>query len=335
MSICYLGPTDAISPFGTGGAENLIRRRKEKRGSEKYYFLTDDLEFRLILPDGTFKKSHSSTLRFLIFLYQYRNIVTFSPVALSYRLRMLLNIFHFLRIVKIERIIFNYPGNRWKLKLYITEALLFSNKIYYLSSRQYRFLNRTRRFLPLISCKTFVKEQINVPSSFCCKYAEKKGFVVSFIGRLDGNKGIEEVLEIAELLKEQKNITMNICYLSNYRGRTESFVSRLDQLNQYENLNIIPSMKHENEIFKNEVKVSDLLKATHVFLQPYKFLSSAIEAPLLLYEAHKAGCVIFTRDVDGIHEHLIGQFEFFSGDASQYAKSAVDLIKKLRRDQLD
>lgn len=333
MSTCYVGTSASISPYGAGGAENLIRRRKEKSGAQKYYFLTDFDEYQLILPDGSLRKFRPNVIAFLYFLLMYRNKFYFSPVALKYNLRVLLNIFHLLRIIKIERIIFNYPSNSWKLKLYFMEALLFSNKIFYLSNRQYVELKRHQRFSPFVACKYIVKEKIEIPSYFKFNYADKKGFVVSFIGRPDINKGIEEVIEIAELLKVYPNITLNICYLSGYTGLDKSLVSRINLLGKQNNMNILLSLKNETDMIKNEHKVSELLKASHVFLQPYKYLNSAIEAPLLLYEAKEADCIIFTRNVDGIGEHLSGKFRFFSGDAKNFAKCAVAEMEKLRLNQ--
>lgn len=335
MSTCYLGPLEAISPFGAGGAENLIRRRKEEKSSRKFYFLIDHAEYQLIFPDGTLRKFRPKLIAFLYFLLMYRNEVNFSPVALNYNLRLILNILNILRVVKIERIMFNYPTDPWKSRIYFIEALLFSNKIFYLSSRQYVKLKKYQRILPYVACKYIFREKIEIPSHFKFNNTHKEGFVVTFIGRADVNKGIEEVIEIAELLRGEPDITMNICYLAGYSGLDKALARRIDLLGEHKNVNIYPSVKNETDTIKNEVRVSKLLKTSHVFLQPYKVLNSAIEAPLLLYEAQEAGCLIFTRDVVGIHEHLKGDFRFFSGDARSYAVYAVAELKKLRREQID
>ena len=174
-------------------------------------------------------------------------------------------------------------------------------------------------------------EKIEIPMHFKFNNAHKEGFVVTFIGRADVNKGIEEVIEIAELLRDEPDITMNICYLSGCSERDKALARRIDPLGEHKNVNIYPSVKNETDTMKNEVRVSKLLKTSHVFLQPYKALNSAIEAPLLLYEAQEAGCLIFTRDVAGIHEHLKGDSRFFSGDARCYAVHAVEELKKLAR----
>ena len=76
-----------------------------------------------------------------------------------------------------------------------------------------------------------------------------------------------------------------------------------------------------------EKKVMDILKRTHVFIQPYQTLDSTLDTPLLLLEAMASLCAVITTPVGNIPE-IYGPSEFIVARKG-FLSAVLDLFKDL------
>ena len=331
MNRCYVGEYTSISPRGTGGAENFLRRLCEgRRKDDKYLLFSSNHKVYLENSDSTCNYEFSAgVINLAKFLMEHKKEFAFCPVGVPMVYRVIINFLSILRIIKVERILFNYPEFILKRTLYFSEALLFSDKIFFLSDRQNDFIER----LSFLNVNSIECEKLHpiVPSHFHSK--KKAGLrgngdkcVISFVGRFDRDKGIEETLSIMRVLRRRDDVELNVYYLE---GRNKEYVKETIEEYYASGIEFVLVDKMQSEsLYHNELIAAEILKKSDIFLQPYRKLCSAIEAPLLLYEASAAGCYIMTTSLSGIIEHLSGDYWINKNGIENFVEEAIDEIER-------
>lgn len=330
MKICFIGPVFAISPHGTGGAENLIKRKISIENLDANYLLLDKSKILMIDDAASSSKFLGKGLYFFAKeLFISRKKVVFSPVGLPILYRIFVNILVLLRMIRVHRVLFNYPSNQIKRFIYFLEAICCSTEVAWLSKRQSDYLKKLGLLSwvmgpKIIFQKAYVSENYQASIN---KFEDK--FVVSFVGRFDVDKGAFETIELFSRLCCDPRLKLNFVYLTD--GLTEKAKLALSNLRSINpnNCEIIPVDKYKINERENEHLSAKVLGESDVFIQAYHVLNSAIDAPLLLYEAAAAGCFIITRDVEGVSEHLKEKFWLQSGNIEDFVGQAEQQIKRL------
>lgn len=335
MKTVFLGLKQAFDYFQIGGVESFVRRvavQMVQEGNEVDYVLYGDKENREISPHpGLRLRCFKSFKDALDAIKGYDHVVAiylFPKDRLKYALFRKRNcksaVFHF--------IYFSWPDSSLKRKLYFSEARLvpYNGKLLCISKRQYDYVSKW--------AKNSVHIIPPVPESYFLKPEEKPvndRIEVTFLGRIDPGKGINEVVKIFDALK------------SNDKFRCSIYGIHLPE--QRESVEIHNRLKNQNEITYIEIDrqnyspsvedfVGDILKGTDIFIQPYQRLSSTIDTPLLLLEAIASVCTVITKpfgnitDFYGKNRFLIGP-ENFIHDAIELLKniSVVNLIEERKK----
>lgn len=141
-----------------------------------------------------------------------------------------------------------------------------------------------------------------VPDGFYASPADKvQGgpLKVVFVGRLDPEKGINEVLELFNRLAGREDIDLTI-YGYTWRGLRESEEIH-ERLQGQQRIRYIPA-SHEGYSAGREAAMGDIFRAADVVVLPYKRFDRTIDPPLILLEAMASLCIPLTRPVGAIPE---------------------------------
>jgi glycosyltransferase involved in cell wall biosynthesis len=147
---------------------------------------------------------------------------------------------------------------------------------------------------------------------------------VTFIGRVDPRKGIEEVVRLFERLTLDKNFECAVYGVVIPNDMEALTIAQ--RLRTHPNLHYI---EVERKLWTpaTDEQVLKLLRETDVFVQPYRTLESTVDTPLLLLEAMAALCVVLSRPVGDIKE-IYGESPFIIyGDS--FVDSAMEVLEHL------
>ena len=147
--------------------------------------------------------------------------------------------------------------------------------------------------------KLFIDRPI-VPNSFYSNLEYKinkfntQKIEVVFIGRLDKGKGIDDVISIMNKLIQDSRFS---CKIYGIYFPDDEYGKKIH--NYLENQKVIKytAISRESYSVQIEDKTASIFKSCDIFLQPYRNISSTVDAPLLIYEAMAALTVIISRNV--------------------------------------
>ena len=189
---------------------------------------------------------------------------------------------------------FFYPESRIKRLLKFSEYFLFpyNGKIFCISKRQYDYLKKIAK-----NCVFLLPP---VPEEFFLKPEEKPindKIKVAYVGRIDPRKGIKEVIEIFQSLKNDKRFDFAI-----YGIHIPSDREGLEIHNWLENQKKIKYVSFERHSYSEDIeyKLREILRRTDLIILPYKSLDSTIDTPLLLLEARASLCIVLTTNVGSL-----------------------------------
>lgn len=336
MKIAFFGLKQAFDYFQIGGTESFVRRLSSEfleRGIDVDYVLYGESVPRELNHAGInlkYLKSFEDVLS-LLKNEKYDHIITIYLLSKD-RLRYALFRKRANKSTSFHFVYFGWPDSFIKRKLYFAEARLFSynGKLFCISKRQYEYVSKwTDNAIYLLP---------PVPDNYFLKPEEKpvnEKIRITFLGRIDLGKGINEVIEIFNALKDDDRFECSIygIYLPEHK----------------ESLKIHNRLKNQKEIKYIEVDrqkyslavdvfVRNIFKETDIFIQPYQRLSSTIDTPLLLLETMASLCAVITKpfgnipDIYGKSKFLISP-ERFVQDTIKLLKniSFNDLIKERKR----
>lgn len=191
--------------------------------------------------------------------------------------------------LQFHQVLFSWPDSWLKRQAIFLEARLFSvnGSLFCVSPRIYRRLSHySRRAVLLLP---------PVPEDFFLKPSAKPKndkIKITYIGRTEPGKGIEEVIELFTGLKDCPEVELEIHGYHHASSRTAAhFHRRLGRQKEvryfhrpYDSYN--PGLDQE---------VRRILKGTDILVLPYRKLSSTIDTPLLLLEGMASLCAVATR----------------------------------------
>ena len=325
LRIAFFGLKTAFDYFQIGGTESFVRRlatQMVQEGNEVDYILYGDKENRELGPVS------GLTLRYFRLFEdaldaikgKYEHVITIYLLPkdrLKYDVFRRKNsssiIFHF--------IYFGWPDSLIKRKLYFFDAKLFpyNGKLFCISPRQYKYVEKWAEnavyILPPVPENYFLRPE-DKPLS--------KKTKISFLGRVDLRKGIDEVIDIFKVLKGNDKYECSICGIHIREDRQS--LSLHNWLKQQQDIKYI-EVDRQNYSPSVDDFVRGVLKEADVFIQPYQRLSSAIETPLLLLEAMASLCAVITKPFGNIPE-VYGKSEFLVPEKN-FISRVLDLLENI------
>jgi len=330
MKIAFFGLKEALDYFQIGGTESFVRRLSVeliRNGIGVDYVLyggRENMELKYSEINLNYFKTFKDALN-LIEDRKYNHVVTIYLLpkdrleyALFRRSNAQLALFHF--------VYFNWSDSLIKRALYFNEARLFpyNGKLFYISKRQYDYVKRW--------AKNAVYLLPPVPDEYFLEPEEKPvddKIKITFLGRIDPGKGINEVIEIFKSLKDDRRFECSI-YGIHIPEHKESFKIH----NWLKNEKDIKYIEVDRQKYSPEVEefVINVLRETDILLQPYQRLSSTIDTPLLLLEAMASLCAVITKPFGNIPE-IYGKSSFLISPEN-FVVDTINLLKSISLNDL-
>jgi glycosyltransferase involved in cell wall biosynthesis len=330
MGIAFFGLKQAFDYFQIGGTESFVRRLSInflKKGIEVDYILYGASVPRELNHAGInlkYIKSFEDALSFLK-KAKYEHIITIYLLPKD-RLR-----YAFFRKIKgkscsFHFVYFGWPDSSIKRKLCFAEARLFpyNGRLFCISKRQYQYVSNWARnavyILPPVPESYFLKPE--------GKPVNEK-IKVSFLGRIDPGKGINEVTEIFDGLIKNDRFECSI-YGIHIPEDKESFEIH----NRLKKQKEIKYIEVDRQKYSSAVEdfVRNILKETDIFIHPYQKLSSTIDTPLLLLEAMASLCAVIMKPFGNIPD-IYGKSRFLVSP-KRFVQDAIKLLHSVSNDDL-
>ena len=263
------------SPRGVGGSDSFMRRMLSGFQQANY-------ETRTIFATN---KGVTNTLKYFNTLVKIRKS---NDLILVYRL---IPIYRLITAIAL----FGYGRSAVFLPFAPERKIWLTLWSYFIVSSKRIVVSENLRTLTkrITGIETKVIEP-PVPKSFLnSPLVSKSSDKVIFVGRVDHRKGFDLVLELFEKLQKAgfREIELYVIYDLSDAGV-------LELLDRADNLQIIVN-KVNKDCYTSDLD-SELMgwldQATY-FVQPYRAISSTVDAPLLLYEALSRGLTILTTDL--------------------------------------
>ncbi len=330
MRIAFWGWKNSFDYFQIGGTESFVRRLTSKLNDNevKVDYIMYDAENRkdVVINDRLKLKyfvKFEDALENLKSCYDHVITIYLFPLD---RLKFA----HFRkkhnRNIKFHFVYTGWPDSSIKRWLMFLEAKLFpyNGKLFCISKRQYQYLKQ--------SSKNVMYLMPPVPEEFFIEPKNKpinEKAIITFMGRIDPGKGIEDVIEAFGRLSTDGRYECSI-YGIHLSGNKKSF----DIHNRLKAQNIIKYVEVDRLAYSQNIEdmVRDVLHKTDIFVQPYKRLSSTIDTPLLILEAMANLCVVVTKAFGNIPE-IYGQSSFFVRE-NNFAEQFIKIVNDLSIDDI-
>jgi glycosyltransferase involved in cell wall biosynthesis len=302
MNFAFFGLYGVFDYFRIGGLESFNRRLAGGLAR-----LGHQVDFILYGAPASYYKSvdvkigmhHlenlSQALQFLVDKGKYDHVLTFYlPPAdrLSYLYFRLLHrhkcCFH--------QIYFNWPDSLLKRKGMFADARLypFNGRLFCISPRQFHYARqwcpRSTLLFPPVPESYFVEPDAKLT------HAKVQ---VTYIGRTESGKGIEDVIQLFDILKDCPQVEVTIHGF--HHKSAPASVKTHEWLSQQRKIRYVYT-PFEGYSPKVDDNLRQTLKNTDILLLPYRKLSSTIDTPLLLLEGMASLCAIVTRKLGDIPE---------------------------------
>jgi glycosyltransferase involved in cell wall biosynthesis len=227
---------------------------------------------------------------------------------------------------KFHCIYFNWPDSLIKRRLYFSEARLspYNGMLFCISERQYEYVRKW--------AKNAIHILPPVPKEYFLKPKEKpinKKLRITFLGRVDPGKGINDVVDIFNALKDNDNFECAI-----YGIHIPQHKKSLEIHNCLKNQRKIKYIEVDRQNYSPGIEdfVGNILKETDIFIQPYKRLSSTIDTPLLLLEAIASLCVVITKPFGNIPQ-IYGKSKFLVQERN-FITCVINFLKSISVDEI-
>jgi len=231
-----------------------------------------------------------------------------------------------LRSTRFHSLVFFYPDSRLKRLLKFLEYVLFpyNGHILCVSRRQISYLRKLgvrALYLPP-----------SVPDDYFVPPADKPKsdrIRVTFLGRIDPRKGIEDTIHLFQTLSEDPRFECTIygiCIPSDQDGlKIHHWLQNQEKIRYTE-------VKRQNYTPSVDAMVKKVLAQTDIFVQPYETLDSTVDTPLLLLESMASACAVLTTPVGDVPS--IYAPSRFMIEHDRFVPDATELLHNLSRDSL-
>ena len=325
MRLAFLGLKQAFDYFQIGGTESFVRRLSA-------WLIKNDVRVDYILyRDKENKKFEYAGIRLSYFVSfndalkaiekkKYEHIITIYLLPKD-RIKYALFRKNKGNLVWFHFIYFSWPDSLIKRKLYFSEARLFpyNGKLFCISKRQYEYVRK--------GAKNAVYLLPPVPENYFLRPEEKPSnerIKITFLGRIDPGKGIDEVIEIFKALKNDSRFEFSI-----YGIHIPEHKESVQVHNWLKSQNDIKYIEVDRQKYSPAVEefVRNVLKETDIFIQPYQRLSSTIDTPLLLLEAMASLCAVITKPFGNISD-IYGKSRFLISP-DRFVQDAIKLLQNV------
>jgi glycosyltransferase involved in cell wall biosynthesis len=298
MKIAFFGIFRSFDYFRIGGVESFSRRLATglvREGHKADFVIYDAPKSGNYVVDGGIGLYYfpdlESALQFLTQTYDH--IITgFLPHGdrIRYLIFRLLNQSR----VKFHQLYFSWPDSSVKRKMAFWEARLstFNGSLLCVSPRQYHYVSRWSDkgalLLPPVWETYFLKPE-DKPNHDQLR--------VTYIGRTEPGKGIEDVIHLYNELKDQPQVEMEVhgFHHQNSQGgaKFHEWFSRQNDLHYF----YTPFEGYTPEVDTNLARI---LHDTDILILPYQKLSSTIDTPVLLLEGMASLCAVMTKPLGDV-----------------------------------
>ncbi len=330
MRIAFWGWKNSFDYFQIGGTESFVRRLTSKLNDNEVkvdYIMYDAEQRKDVVINPRLKLKYFVKFEDALETLKscYDHVITIYLFPLD-RLKFA----HFRKKhnsnIKFHFVYTGWPDSSIKRWLLFLEAKLFpyNGQLFCISKRQYQYLKQ--------SSKNVTYLMPPVPEDFFIEPKNKpihEKAKITFLGRIDSGKGIEDVIEAFGRLSTDGRYECSI-----YGIHLSEDHKSVDIHNQLKAQNIIKYVEVDRMAYSKGVEdmVRDVLRETDVFVQPYKRLSSTIDTPLLILEAMANLCVIVTRAFGNIPE-IYGQNKFFVKEGD-FVGQLIEMLDDLSLDDV-
>lgn len=216
---------------------------------------------------------------------------------------------------------FALPDSPGKRCVGLMEGLATSRggRLFCVSARQWRVARRWTRKASLLLPP--------VPEAFFIPPEDKPirwPLRVTFLGVLHPDKGIKEVVELFELLRDDPRFDCSMYAVHDPGDSVQTALHRW--LLHHENIRYV-AMEHHEWSAELERQVQAILARTDVFVQPYLSLQNTVDTPLLVLEAMASLCAVLTTPIESLPE-LYEESQFMI-PPSGFVQRAATLLKGL------
>jgi len=321
--IAFFGLKKSFDYFQIGGTESFLRRISAeliKNDIKVDYILYGDTENRKLEYAGirlNYFISFDDALK-AVEKKRYEHIITIYLLPED-RIKYALFRKNKGNLVWFHFIYFSWPDSLIKRKLYFAEARLFpyNGKLFCISKRQYNYVSRWS--------KNAVYLLPPVPKEYFLKPEEKpinEKIKITFLGRIDPGKGINEVIKIFKALKDDNRFECSI-----YGIHIPEHKESVQVHNWLKSQNDIKYIEVDRQRYSPDVDkmVRNVLKETDILILPYQKLSSTIDTPLTLLEAMASLCVVITKPFGNIPD-IYGESQFIIS-RENFMKDTIDILK--------
>ncbi|MFZ5908147.1 MAG: glycosyltransferase family 4 protein [Nitrospirota bacterium] len=330
MRLAFLGIKNSFDYFQIGGVESFVRRITKQlihHNIEVDYIFYEANQEKAICPyqglNLRYFKLFENALEVLD--SSYDNVVEIY-LLLKHRAKYASFRKNTAAKTSFHFIYFGWPDSLIKRKLYFSEARLFpyNGKLFCISKRQYEYVSKWS--------KNVVYILPPVPEDYFLEPNEKPRndkLKVTFLGRIDPGKGINDVIEIFRELKNNDQFECSI-----YGIHIPEDTNSLEIHKWLKNQHDIRYIEVERKAYSPDVEemVRSILKNTDILILPYQKLSSTIDTPLTLLEAMASLCCVITKPFGNIPD-VYGKNEISAND-NNFVRRTLNILNKLSQEDI-
>ena len=152
---------------------------------------------------------------------------------------------------------------------------------------------------------------------------------LTFMGRFDDHKGIQEVVNLFQNISDNK-FPVDL-HINGYFGHGQINKGKLEK-----SFDSISNLEVQTQVWEKwspqiDGHVIKLLQSTDILVLPYRDLKGTMDPPLLILEGMACGCTILTTDVGSVKE-FYGDSKFIC-DHSNFIENAYNIISGIILDR--
>jgi glycosyltransferase involved in cell wall biosynthesis len=169
-----------------------------------------------------------------------------------------------------------------------------------------------------------------LPQAYCIRKEEKKDRLrLTFMGRFDDNKGIQEVVSLFQKLS-QSDFSVDMA-ISGYFAHGQVHKEKLEKA-----FDAIPNLEVQKQTWQKwspemDEYVISLLQKTDILILPYHNLQGTMDPPLLVLEGMACGCAILTTNVGSVKE-FYGNSRFIC-EHNHFVERSYEIISQIFSDK--
>lgn len=324
MKIAFFGAYGAFDFFKIGGCESYARRLatglRAKGYQVDYVVYGAPAAEHRITPSGInlyyFPKLQDAVHTLA---KEYDHVLTMYLHPAD-RLRYLSYRHLYRRRLRFHQCHFSWPDSIMKRRAMFLDARLypFNGRLFCVSLRQLAYIRRWSE-----RCELLLPP---VPENYFLAPPAKPQtdkIRVTYIGRTEPGKGIEDVLALFNLLKDLPEIDIELHGFHHRQSdisiKIHEWLSHQDKIRYF----YTPLESYSSKVDDNARHV---LQNTDILLLPYQKLSSTIDMPLLLLEGMASLCAVVTRAFGDIPT-IYGSSPFLLGQRDEITTIAPQILK--------